>query len=431
MGDFEAMRVLVIGAGAREHALCWALRRSPDLDYLACLPGNGGTAALATNVALDPLQRTACADWAVANQIDLTIVGPEDPLSAGIVDAFRARGLRCLGPTQAAARIESSKVWAKAFMQRHRIPTASATIVTSATLASASAELHAPTTTFPIAVKADGLAAGKGVVIATNATEAEAALREMILDQRFGAASANVLLEGFLVGREVSVFALCDGTNYRLLGSACDHKRAFDGDEGPNTGGMGAYAPATWLTATQLDEIEQTIIAPTVAGMAADGVPFTGFLFVGLMMTATGPRVIEFNARFGDPEAEVILPLLATPLLDLCLAATTGTLAQQPPLRWHDGATCGVVIAAQDYPITGAQDLPITLPASLDPALLVFHGSTRHNAAGTLVAHGGRILTITGAGADLAAARAVVYASIDRLQFAGARYRHDIGAPKD
>ena len=422
------MRVLVIGSGAREHALCWAFRQAPQLTYLACLSGNGGTTQLATNVALDQMDFAACADWAAAHQIDLTIIGPDDPLGGGIVDVFQARGLRCLGPTKLAARIESSKVWAKAFMQRHAIPTAQAEVVTAATLEQTVQHLHSPTATFPVAVKVDGLAAGKGVIIAQNADEAEAALRGMISEQRFGTAGGRVLLESFMTGREVSVFALCDGQHYRLLGTACDHKRAYDGDLGDNTGGMGAYAPADWLPAATLDEIDRTIIQPTIAGMAAEGLPFQGFLFVGVIITSQGPRVIEFNARLGDPETQVILPLLATSLLDLCVAAADGTLAAQPALQWHAGAACGVVLAARDYPASGAKGLPISGLATIDPDILVFQAGTRLADGSVLETNGGRILTVVGLGADRTAARARAYANIDRISFEGARYRRDIGA---
>lgn len=422
------MRVLVIGAGAREHALCWALRRSSDLSFLACLPGNGGTAALATNVPLDPMNFVTCVAWAVEHQIDLTIVGPDDPLGAGIVDAFQAQNLRCLGPTKAAARIESSKVWAKEFMLHHSIPTAPAQVVTAATLDAAIQDLHIPSARYPIAVKADGLAAGKGVVIAHDAAEAEGSLREMISEQRFGTAGARVLLEEFMTGREVSVFALADGAHYRLLGTACDHKAAYDGDTGPNTGGMGAYAPADWLPDVTLAQIDREIIAPTIQGMAAEGVPFQGFLFAGLMITPAGPRVIEFNARLGDPETQVILPLLETPLLDLCLAAANGALADQPPLRWHAGAACGVVLTARDYPSGGSKGQPITGLSEVDPDILVFQAGTRLVDADTFVTNGGRILTVMGQGPDRAAARARAYANIARIHFDGARYRGDIGA---
>ncbi len=421
------MRVLVIGSGAREHALCWALSRSPSVTWLACAPGNGGTALIAANATLDPLDFAACADWAAAHQIDLTVVGPEDPLSGGIVDVFRSRGLACLGPTRDAARIESSKVWAKEFLLRHDIPTAPARVVTAATLDAAIADLRAAGARFPVAIKADGLAAGKGVVIATDAAEAEATLRDFIAGRRFGAAGDRVLVETFLTGHEVSVFALCDGASYRLMGTACDHKRAFDGDEGPNTGGMGAYAPVGWLAPADLAAIERRVVAPTLAGLAEEGVPFTGFLFAGLMMTADGPHVIEFNARFGDPEAQVILPLLASPLADLCQAAATGALAGMPPLAWREGAACGVVVAAERYPLSGVRDAPISGLDTIDGDVLVFHGGPRLLPGGTLAANGGRVATVVGLGPTLDAARARAYANVDRVQFTGARYRTDIG----
>lgn len=423
------MRVLVLGSGAREHALCWALHTSPHVTELFCLPGNGGTASLAINVPGDVMKGDVCALWAREHAIDLTIVGPDDPLANGIADIFHSYGLRCFGPTAAAARIESSKVWSKQFMLRHHIPTAAATIVTAETLAAAIANLQSSTMSFPVAIKADGLAAGKGVVIAESAAEAIAALREMIEHHRFGASGDSVLIESFLTGREVSVFAICDGKSYRMFGSACDHKRAFDNDAGPNTGGMGAYSPATWLTDAMLHEIELSIIAPTIDGMRADGVPFTGFLFAGIMITPTGPQAIEFNARFGDPEAQEILPLLASPdLFDLCFAATEGALSSLPPLQWRDGSACGVVIATADYPASGAKGLSITGLADLDKDILVFHAGTRLMEDGSLETNGGRIMTVVGFGPSLAVARERAYANIGRIAFTGARYRIDIGS---
>jgi phosphoribosylamine---glycine ligase len=420
------MRVLVIGAGAREHALCWALRRSPDLKYLACMPGNGGTAAIAENVQLNPMHFAAVADWAVAERIDLVVVGPDDPLGAGIVDTLHARGLRTLGPTEAAARIESSKIWAKAFMARHDIPTAPARTVTPSGLESAVRSLHAADATYPVAIKADGLTGGKGVVIAQNAVEAEAVLREM-LGGKFGAAGAQVLIESYMTGREVSVFALCDGTNYQLLGTACDHKRAFDGDEGPNTGGMGAYAPADWLSPETLTEIENTVIKPTIAGMAAEGVPFTGFLYVGLMITPEGPRVVEFNARFGDPEAQVVLPLLESDFLALCTAAANGRLGRLSAPTVRAESACGVVLAAGEYPGPGSKGAAITGLDAVEDGVLVFQAGTRLN-DGQPETNGGRILTVVGIGSDRDAARAKAYANIERITFEGSRYRTDIGA---
>jgi phosphoribosylamine---glycine ligase len=420
------MRILVIGAGAREHALCWALSLSPQTTFLACLPGNGGTTTIANNVPLDPMDFSSGISWARDHQIDLIIVGPDDPLGAGIVDAYQEAGFRCFGPSKAAARIESSKVWSKDFMQRHGIPTASASIVTNETMETAIQSLHT-NTSFPVAIKADGLAAGKGVIIAREATEAEAALRAMLVDAQFGKAGQRVLIESFLRGREVSIFAICDGQHYRMMGSACDHKRAYDGDTGPNTGGMGAYAPAGWLDAATLATIEDRIIAPTVAGMASDGVPFSGFLFAGLMITADGPYVIEFNARFGDPEAQVILPLLATPLLDLILAAIDGKLDQLPPLIWNPGAACGVVVAAGSYPQSSIKGLPLNIDP-VDEDILTFHAGTKLLDNSNLQVSGGRIITVVGRGATLADAREHAYANVDRIHFEGARYRKDIGA---
>lgn len=422
------MRVLVIGSGAREHALCYALNQSKQISYLACLPGNGGTRDIAENIPLDPMQFYECATWAMEQRIDLVIVGPDDPLAKGIVDVFQKYGLRCLGPTEAAARIESSKVWAKEFMQRHRIPTASAHVVTGKTLEKALQHIRGQQSSFPVAIKADGLAAGKGTIIAEHPGKAADALISMIKDRSFGEAGERVLVETFMTGHEVSVFALCDGASYRILGTACDYKRAYDNDQGPNTGGMGAYAPAYWLSPEELAKIEDEIIAPTVAGMAAEGYPFTGFLYAGLMITpGEGPRVVEFNARFGDPEAQVVLPLLDSSFLDLCLAATEGRLADQPPIQWRAGAACGVVLAAESYPAAGSKGALITGLDTVDAAALVFQAGTRR-AGDQLVTNGGRILTVVGLGQDRVAAHDRAYANIARIMAPGTRYRRDIGA---
>ena len=424
------MRILVIGSGAREHTFCWALKQSAHRPDLFCLPGNAGIAEIAEQVPLNPADSAACAQWAKDNDIDLTIVGPEDPLAHGFADTFRAAGLRCLGPSKFAAQIESSKVWAKEFMLRNNIPTAPAFLVNRHTLPSAIQKLQNPEQTYPIAVKADGLAAGKGVVIAANADEAVAALRAMIEEDLFGAAGATVLVESFLYGREVSVFAISDGTSFKLLGAACDHKRAFDNDEGPNTGGMGAYSPPEWLPETMLRRIEDGVIAPTIWAMAKENNLFSGFLFAGLMITGDGPKVIEFNARMGDPETQVILPRILQPdFMDLCFAAADGILHTLPEIQFSKQAACGVVIAAQNYPESGIADAPISGldSADKDRDILLFHAGVRKNAAGELTAHGGRILTMVGMGNDVAAARAKVYANITAVSFAGSRFRADIG----
>ncbi len=422
------MRILIIGSGAREHTFCWALAHSAQQPELFCLPGNAGIAKIARQVPLNAADSAACAQWAIDNAIDVTVVGPEEPLAHGFADTFRAAGLRCLGPSKSAAQIESSKVWAKEFMLRNNIPTAPAFLVNRQTLPSAIKKLQSLEQVYPVAVKADGLAAGKGVVIAANADEAVDALRAMIEEDRFGSAGAMVLVESFLHGREVSVFAISDGSSFKLLGAACDHKRAFDHDDGPNTGGMGAYSPPEWLPESMLQRIEKTIIAPVIMAMAQENNPFKGFLFAGLMITDDGPKVIEFNARMGDPETQVILPRIVQPdFADLCVAAAEERLFMLPDIQFSNQAACGVVIAAQNYPESGVTDAPIAGLDVLPADVLLFHAGVRKNAAGELTAHGGRILTMVGMGDDVAAARNHVYANINAVSFAGSRYRTDIG----
>jgi len=423
------MRVLVIGSGAREHALCWALRRSPQLTALYCGPGNGGTAALAENVPLDPMDFAACADWAARSRINLTVVGPDDPLGGGIADVFAARGLLVFGPSKAAARIEASKAWAKQLMLDAGVPTARA--VGFADHAAALAQLDryaADGGRFPLVVKADGLAAGKGVVVAEDAAEARAAVDAMMLDRRLGAAGATILVEEHLVGPEVSLFALCDGERVVPLAPACDYKRALDGDAGPNTGGMGAYSPPGFATPEMLAEVEARILRPTAAAMAAAGAPFRGLLYAGLMLTADGPKVIEFNARFGDPETQVVLPRLEGDLLELCLAVARGRLDAVPPPTWRPEAACGVVLASEGYPGPFARGKAITGLDALDPDILAFHAGTRREADGRLVTSGGRVLTLVALGPTVAAARERVYANVGRVRFEGARHRTDIAA---
>ncbi|MDE3229928.1 MAG: phosphoribosylamine--glycine ligase [Chloroflexota bacterium] len=423
------MRVLVIGSGAREHTLCWALSRSPRLSQLYCAPGNGGTAALAENVALDPLDFAACADWAERHAIDLTIIGPEDPLSGGIVDVFAARGLPVFGPTKAAARIEGSKVWAKALMERAGVPTAHAERFSDHGEATEWARRHAASGgAFPIVVKADGLAGGKGVIIAHDVHEALAAVDALMLERTLGAAGASILIEEFMEGVELSLFALTDGERVAPLAPACDYKRAFDGDDGPNTGGMGAYSPPKFATPELLARIEREILRPTVAALAAEGAPFRGLLYAGLMITSAGPKVVEFNCRFGDPETQVVLPRLTTDLLTLCAAAAAGDLTSAPTPEWSDEATCGVVVAAGGYPGAYQKGNPISGLDTLDDDILVFHAGTRRAENGALVTAGGRVLTVVARGATVLAARERVYANIGRVAFAGARWRSDIGA---
>lgn len=423
------MRVLVIGSGAREHTLCWALSRSPQLSKLYCAPGNGGTAAIAENVSLDPMDFAACADWAEQHAIDLTVIGPEDPLSGGIVDVFTARGLPVFGPSAAAARIEGSKLWSKALMERAGVPTARAVRFTEHTEARQWTQRHtADGGAYPLVVKADGLAAGKGVIIARDERETLRALDELMLERILGAAGASVLIEEFLEGVELSLFALTDGVHVAPLAPACDYKRAYDDDEGPNTGGMGAYSPPKFATPELLATIERRILRPTVAALAAEGASFKGLLYAGLMITRDGPSVIEFNCRFGDPETQVVLPRLKSDLLTLCGAVAAGKLDSVPAPEWADDAACGVVVASGGYPGAYEKGKVITGLDTLDDDMLVFHAGTRREADGRLVTSGGRVLTVVARGATVVAARERVYANIDRVRFEGARWRSDIGA---
>jgi len=426
------MRVLVIGSGAREHALCWALTRSPQLTALYCAPGNGGTSALAENIPLDAMDFAACADWAARNQIDLTVVGPEDPLSGGIVDVFAERGLLVFGPNKAEARIESSKAWAKQVMMQAGVPTAQAQAFDDHARATLYLDEYAASGgSFPLVIKADGLAAGKGVVIAHDPAEARAALNELMLAQQLGAAGTTVLVEEFLKGQEVSLFALSDGERVVTLAPACDYKRALDGDEGPNTGGMGAYSPPSFVTSGLVGEIEERVVRPTIAAMAQAGAPFRGLLYAGLMLTADGPKVLEFNARMGDPEAQVVLPRLESDLLELCLAVARGRLDTVSTPRWRPDAACGVVVASSGYPGPFEKGKTITGLEALDPDMLVFHAGTRREPDGRLVTTGGRVLTLVALGPTVADSRARVYANVDRVRFEGARYRTDIAAREE
>lgn len=423
------MRVLVIGSGAREHALCWALHGSPHLDALYCAPGNGGTGTLAEPVALDPSDSSACADWAERHGIGLTVVGPEDPLAAGIADVFAARDLPIFGPSAAAARIESSKGWAKDLMRRAGVPTAYAQRFSDRATAGDYLEEHERDGGgYPVVIKADGLAAGKGVVIATSRDEARTTLDALMLGGQVGAAGREVLIEDYLAGTELSLFALTDGAAVMPLAPACDYKRVFDGDAGPNTGGMGAYSPPGFATPDLLERIAREILRPTVAALDAEGCPFRGLLYAGLMVTADGPKVIEFNCRFGDPETQVILPRLTSNLLPLLAACAAGRLAEQRAPEWSGDACMGVVAASGGYPGAYVKGLPITGLDALDDDVLVFHAGTRRDDDGRLVTAGGRVLTVVARGATLAAARARVYANLPRIHFDGMHYRTDIAA---
>ncbi len=411
------MKVLVIGGGGREHALAWKLAQSERVQTVFVAPGNGGTAqdpALRNVPLADP---AALADFASAEKIALTVVGPEAPLAAGVVDVFRARGLRIFGPTRAAAQLESSKAYAKAFMQRHGIPTALYAAFTDAALAHAHVDRHGA----PIVVKADGLAAGKGVVVAMTAEEAHAAIDHML-----ATVGGRVVIEDFLEGEEASFIVVCDGRSVVTLATSQDHKRIGEGDTGPNTGGMGAYSPAPVVTPNVHAKVMHEIIGPTLAGMAKDGVPYTGFLYAGLMIDAQGqPRTVEFNCRLGDPEAQVILMRLKSDLFELLMHATDGTL-DTVELQWDRRTALGVVMAAHGYPAAPrAGDAIVGIPAGT-AELQVFHAGTVLR-DGQLVSSGGRVLCATALGDSPRLAQQRALEAARQIHFDGAQWRNDIG----
>ena len=424
------MKVLVIGNGGREHALAWKLAQSPKVQTVFVAPGNGGTAADARlrNVPITDL--ALLADFAVHEKITLTVVGPEGPLAAGVVDRFRNRGLRVFGPTQAAAQLESSKAFAKEFMQRHHIPTAAHQTFDDA----AAAHAHVDGQGAPIVIKADGLAAGKGVVVPTTTAQAHEAIDWMLagddagnkLGVRHNAGGARVVIEDFLEGEEASFIVLCDGKNVLSLATSQDHKRLLDDDQGPNTGGMGAYSPAPVVTPNVHAKVMHEIILPTIQGMARDGHVYTGFLYAGLMIDSRGqPRTVEFNCRLGDPETQPILMRLKSDLFDLLMHATDGTL-DQVALQWDRRVALGVVMASAGYPLDPRQgDLITGLPLEAADALVFHAGTAAHSAA--LLTAGGRVLCVTALGDSVKLAQQRAYDVLHGIHFDGAQYRRDIG----
>jgi len=425
------MKVLVIGGGGREHALAWKLAQSPRVQQVLVAPGNGGTALDARLRNVPVTDVLALADHARDAGVGLTVVGPEAPLAAGVVDAFRQRGLRIVGPTQAAAQLESSKAYAKAFMQRHGIPTARHETFSDAAAAHAHVDQHGA----PIVVKADGLAAGKGVVVAMSTAEAHEAIDCMLLDDRLGvqhnAEGARVVIEEYLEGEEASFIVLTDGVHVLPLASSQDHKRLLDGDAGPNTGGMGAYSPAPVVTPNVHARVMHEIVLPTIAGMAREGAPFTGFLYAGLMIDAEGrPRTVEFNARLGDPEAEVILMRLKSDLAEVLLAAAEGTL-DRVELQWDRRTALGVVMAAHGYPqAPRSGDAIDGLPpvaAADDADAMVFHAGTARSDDGRVLTRGGRVLCVTALGESVRLAQQRAYELLRPIRFDGAQWRRDIG----
>ena len=420
------LKVLVIGGGGREHALAWKLAQSERVQRVYVAPGNGGTALDARLQNVNLSQPEALADFAEAEKVGLTVVGPEAPLAAGVVDVFRARGLRIFGPTKAAAQLESSKAYAKDFMRRHGIPTAAYETFSDAQAAHAYVERLGA----PIVIKADGLAAGKGVVVAMTLREAHEAVDWMLLDNKLGVqhneGGARVVIEEFLQGEEASFIVLCDGKHVVPLATSQDHKRLLDGDQGPNTGGMGAYSPAPVVTPNVHARVMQEIILPTIAGMGKDGIPYTGFLYAGLMIDHEGhPKTLEFNCRMGDPETQPIMMRLKSDLLDVLLHATDGTL-DQVELQWDRRVALGVVLAAHGYPLQPRKGDAITgLPAEA-PDAMVFHAGTVLDGAQLRTA-GGRVLCVTALGDSVRTAQQRAYQYAQGIHFQGMQFRSDIG----
>lgn len=415
------MKILVVGTGAREHALVRALSLDPAVTALHAAPGNPGIGTLATLHAVDALDGGAVATLAVSLGVDLVVVGPEAPLVAGVGDAVRAAGIPVFGPSAAGARLEGSKAFAKEVMAAAGVPTAEPRVAT--TLAEAEAGLDAFGA--PYVVKDDGLAAGKGVVVTSDRDEA-VAHAAACLDKPGG----RIVIEDYLDGPEVSLFVLCDGTDVVPLVPAQDFKRAYDADAGPNTGGMGAYSPLPWAPPGLVEEVVETVARPTVAEMARRGTPFSGVLYCGLALTSKGMRVVEFNARFGDPETQVVLARLATPLAGVLMASATGTLGELPPLEWRDDAAVTVVVAAHGYPADVRAGDPITGIGDAESLadVHVLHAGTASAADSGLVSAGGRVLSVVGVGGDLEAARAAAYAGVERIDLPGSHHRSDIAA---
>ncbi len=420
------MKAIVIGSGGREHALAWKLLRSPTISEVVCIPGNGGTAMLpgCRNLAMSMTEADGIARCALVNNMAFVLVGPEQPLADGLADALKAQGVKVFGPTQDGAQIEASKAWAKDLMAAANVPTAASAAFTDAKKAIAYVEQHG----VPIVVKADGLAAGKGVTVALKKAEAIAAI-ESAFSGQFGSAGDRVVIEEFLQGQEVSVLAVTDGQTIRPLLPAQDHKQVGEGDTGPNTGGMGAYAPTPLMPAELLARVQSEILEPTLKGLQDKGIDYRGVIYAGLIITPAGdPKVIEFNCRFGDPETQVVLPLLETPLEDIVLACCEQRLAAMPPFEWKDAACACVVMAAKGYPGSyekglAIEDLEI---AEANEDAVVFHAGTRIS-DGSVKSTGGRVLGVSAIAADFEGAIAKAYSAVDKISFPGGFYRRDIG----
>ena len=422
------MKILIVGSGGREHAIAWKIAQSPKAEKIYCAPGNAGIAGIAECVPIGAMEFEKLADFAVEHQIDLTVVGMDDPLVGGIVDVFEAEGLKVFGPRKNAAILEGSKAFSKDLMKKYNIPTAAYENFTDPQEALAYLE----TAKMPIVLKADGLALGKGVLICNTLEEAKAGVKEIMEDKKFGTAGNTMVIEEFMTGREVSVLSFVDGKTIKIMSSAQDHKRAKDGDQGLNTGGMGNFSPSPFYT-KEVDEFcKKYIYQATVDAMAAEGRPFTGVIFFGLMLTADGPRVLEYNARFGDPEAQVVLPRMKNDIIDVMEACVDGKL-DAIDLQFEDNAAVCVVLASDGYPVAYEKGFEITGLEKFEGKedYFCFHAGTKFNEAGKIVTNGGRVLGITATGADLKEARKKAYEATEWVNFANKYMRHDIGKAID
>lgn len=418
------MKILLLGSGGREHALAWKMKQSDRCEALFIAPGNAGTASLGTNVAIGVNDFEALAAFVAEQQINLLVVGPEDPLVNGVYDYFTAKGIAVVGPSAAAAQLEGSKAFSKKFMQRHGIPTAAYAEFTADTFAEASA--YVAQHSLPIVLKADGLAAGKGVVICASHEEAQQVLAEMLLQRQFGEASSRVVIEQFLSGIEISVFVLTDGKDYQIIGHAKDYKRIGEGDTGLNTGGMGCVSPVPFADAAFMQKVEQRIIKPTIQGLHSEGLVYKGFVFFGLINVAGEPYVIEYNCRMGDPETEVVMPRLKSDIVDLFLQLNSGKLAEAT-VEIDERAAATVMAVSGGYPGDYAKGKPMQVPAALPADSMLFHAGTRLADDGTLLTNGGRVITATALAPTIQAAAAQAKAVIEQVQFEGRYYRRDIG----
>ena len=419
------MNVLLVGAGAREHALAWKLRQSSRLTDLFLAPGNAGTAALGRNLTVKASDVEGLTRAAKENRCELVVVGPEDPLARGLVDRLAVEGIAAFGPSQGAARIESSKAFAKELMERHGIPTARSAVFSNRT----DARNHVEGLSQPPVVKADGLAVGKGALVCGSKEEALQAIDLMMGEQAvFGAAGQTVVIEERLSGREVTAHAFSDGRTTVPMPFSCDYKRALDGDEGPNTGGMGAYSPPAWLDPDSARRIDGEITTAAIDAMMAEGTPYRGVLYPGVMVTSDGPQVLEFNCRFGDPEAQALIPRLETDLLEICLAVANNRL-QEVQVQWSEQACVAVVLASGGYPEEYQTGFPISGLAQLEPDVMVFHAGTELTSIGSVVTSGGRVLTVAALGDTLSEARAKAYRNVQHIHFSRRHHRRDIAAP--